>query len=825
MSFEKAIVPHVTYSIVSARTQEIIGNILSMGCLPHISGQLLALEPRFPSIWKKGFTQMDSNLEILEDAIPASDLVRLKIWISQEHQFDWPKAEQFIKMLQSTTHRIGFEFMGNAEEIIITILCAKSDLPIINSAFKSSFIHSEISTELCCPFENIPAEKWLNIKFRDYFPHKPFYNLLTQPPELKLSPLLSVILSLGDIEPPLIGFSQVLFQPVSPLNDFHRLVELLLDIEYQNKLLCGGHSNQFAQQVPDSTLQGVSQHIESKAHNDKPFFSTVWRIGVIGGESDSQRQSLLNSIAIVANLFQHGGRPLQYIDQDSYLQQMSHEKIQEMFIKGLTYRTGFLLNSYELSGIVHLPTLNTDHHPNMSIKLLEKLPPLNSELLSGICIGTNSYAGKTCDVCIPNSLRIRGIHLLGKPGTYKTTTLIHIILNDIRNGHGVAVIDPHGDLIEDLLFLLDQDDIKNIIYLDPGDPDFVPILNPLKNNNSLDVGRMTNIILKAIYSSLDKRAWGDRTEHILRNILYPLIASNDENTTILTASKLLHNKFNQSKALRKTLLPGIDNQTVQMFWLQEYFKLNKELDAPINKLSKWLISGTVALMLSQPDSYFDFKQIMDSGKILLVNLANIDSLSKSVLGRFIIALIHLNAVNRSNIPPSERKPFHLFLDESHLFISESIEQIISETRKFNLSINVANQYKTQFDHKLSDALSTIGTSILFNCNVNDANYYLKDLQGKVSVKDLITLKKGEAITRIGLDIVKINTLPPLKPLSNTYRTEIIEQSRSKYYKPVHEIESWLKHKHVPMIIDNNHPYGVHQKSSDGKIKEFYYDTF
>ena len=826
MSFEQALIASASPSMVAAKIQARINHELLKGCTPHIIGHPVALEPYFQPVWENETEESQNpNHYILEQPFPENDLIRRRIWISPEQEFDWHESEFFIKMLESISHRIGFEITGNCKNIMITLLCSKSDLPIINTSFKSAFEYHELSDEFDSPLVNIPEEIWQDIYFRDYLPHPPYYNLFTMPSELVTSPLKSVIISLSSIEPPAIGFYQVLFEPVSAINNYHRQVELLLDIEYQIKLHSGFHhsTQKYSQQAPSGALQHMAIDLESKAHNDKPFYSTALRMGIVGASNNGK--DILNSIAVISSLFQHGGRPLLYINQNLYKQQMDHGQIRRMFLQGLVYRPGFLLNSYEVSGTVQIPSFKSDEHLNIPIELLETLPPFNPELLSGNCIGTNDYAGISYKVCISDNLRIRGIHLLGKSGTYKSTTLIHIILNDIRNGHGVAVLDPHGDLIEELLTLLDKRDVDKTIYFDPGDPDWVPIWNPLKKIDNLDVGRMTNDLVKAIESFV-QNAWGDRSEHIFRNIIFSLISSNDEIATLLNVSNLLRNKSKQSKIMARRLLPLIDNETVLQFWMHEYFKLNKELDAPINKMSKLLISGTTALMFSQPDNCFNFKDIMDSGKIFLVNFSNIDTTLKRVLGCFMISLFHLNALNRSSVPTSERKSFHLHLDEGHNFINDSIENIINETRKYGLSLNIANQYKNQFNNiQLSDALATIGSSILFNCNMNDAKYYFKDLQDKVTIKDLVSLKKGEAIARIGVDIVKINTLPPISAPEKNYRKEIIERSRGKYCKPTQEVKSWLKNQGNRITSSYKNNYSALEKTHDGKIKEFLYDEF
>ena len=148
----------------------------------------------------------------------------------------------------------------------------------------------------------------------------------------------------------------------------------------------------------------------------------------------------------------------------------------------------------------------------------------NPDLLTGTCIGTCEYAGKIQNVCIPISSRRRGTHPLGRAGTGKSTLLEHIILSDIEEGHGVAVIDPHNDLIERLLRLIPEQHVERTIYFNPGDPDWVPLWNPIEKIVGQDIGRTTNDIVKAIESFVAGGGWGDRLENILRNVIYALIS-------------------------------------------------------------------------------------------------------------------------------------------------------------------------------------------------------------------------------------------------------------------------------------------------------------
>lgn len=820
MSFQKALITNAHSSMVAAKVQAKISHEITKGCTPHIIEYPVALEPRFQPIWENATEQSQiPDQYVLEQPLSENDLIRKQIWISPEHEFDWHRSESFIKMLESISHRIGFEIAGNCREIMITFLCSKFDLPVIETAFKSAFEYCELSDSFENPLACIPDETWNDIYFRDFLPHPPYYNLFTMPSELVNSPLRSAIIAISDIEFPATGFYQVLFEPVSSLNNHHKQIEILLDIEYRIKLNSGFHSHRYSQQAPSGALQHMAMDLERKAHNDKPFFSAALRTGVAGAGNIGK--SISASIAVVANQFQHGGRPLLYIDQDLYKQHMSHKQIREMFLQGRVYRPGFLLNSCELTGLVHILPLKSDEHRHIPIQTLETLRTDNPDLLSGTFIGSYESAGQIIKIHIPENPRGKGVHSIGRSGSGKSTTQEYLILSDIEQGHGVAVIDPHNDLVDRLLRLIGRQHLKRIIYLDFGDPDYVPLWNPLARIDGQDVGRTVNDAVKTIESFVAKGGWGDRLENILRSIIYAFM--NSSNATFLNVSNALRNKSEKSKALRKELLSTIDNETVKQFWLHDYEKYSKsELSPPINKLSKLLTSGASALMLSQPENRLNFREIMDNGMILLVNLSNVDLLLKQVLGCFLLTTFHLTALTRSDLPADQRKQFHIHCDEAHQFVTDSLENLISETRKYGVSLNLAHQYLNQFGTRKTDALSTIGSTIIFNVNTKDANYLIRDLQNKVSVKDIVSLKTGEAIARIGTDIVRIKTSPPMEIPAVNYRDQIIERSRRLYYKPVQEVRSWLNKQGsmgTPAYASSR------RKAHDKKIKEYFYDEF
>lgn len=183
---------------------------------------------------------------------------------------------------------------------------------------------------------------------------------------------------------------------------------------------------------------------------------------------------------------------------------------------------------------------------------------------------------------------------------------------------------------------------------------------------------------------------------------------------------------------------------------------------------------------------------MDQGHILLINLSNMGVTVRQVLGCFLLSNLHLSALSRSDIPIQERKQFHIYCDEAHNFLTDSLENLIAETRKYRVSLVLAHQFLSQFNTKKRDALSTVGASVLFRVDKRDADFLAKDLQGKVKSQDLVSLGVGEAIARIGTEIVKIKTRAPLPIPKTHFKNRIIENSRKRYCTPAQEVRRWVR---------------------------------
>jgi hypothetical protein len=817
MSIESALISQAGPYIVAAKQRSFIQKEAIKGCSPEIFDYPVCLEPTFVPLWRSASeVVVDDHQAVPDQIMHEQDLVKLRVWISPEQQFDWSRSEHFIKQQQIMSRRATFYVIGNNDGIAITFLCHKIDVPILTAAFRGIFADCELTVQEHELF-SIPPKQALY--FREFFPSPPYSHLLTRPDELRTSPLVPLISVISAIQAPSVGVYQILYQPVSPDHNWYKNVQILLDLEYVIKLQGGFHIPQrYFQQSPSGDLHQMANELETKAHNDKPFYAVVFRLGVICEYEKSR--PYLDALSTFAAMFLHGGRPLQFINEVDYAQVIQSTQLEKLFATGMSYRPGFLVNSQELTSLIHIPAISDSENHKSSLKLLETLPVRKSELSEGTWIGTCEYAGQTIRVCIPDEIRKKHARLIGKPGVGKSTAQERMILSDIEQGHGVAVLDPHGDLINRLLCVISESYVEKIIYFNPGDPDWIAIWNPLKHIPGQDIGRTADEIVQAIQSFVSATGWGDRLEHLLRNMVFSLIHLSKG--TFFDISTLLQSKSEESKKLRNQILKVVDNETVRRFWLYDYEKYGKDdFGPPKNKLSKLMVSTSVSLMLSQPDSLFNFRQIMDEGKILLVDLSTIGPMIRGILGCFILSLLHLSALSRSKIPIDQRQQFHIHCDEAHRFMTDSLEDLIAETRKYNVSLSLAHQYMSQFGKKKSDAFSSVGSTIIFNVDSHDAQYLIKDLQKKVKVEDITGLGRYEAIAHIGTEIVRFTGLPPLPIPQQHFREKIIAESHKKYYRPAFDVR-----KQIRRLNDRwSAVYSELSPLASNDIKEFEYDEF
>ncbi len=331
------------------------------------------------------------------------------------------------------------------------------------------------------------------------------------------------------------------------------------------------------------------------------------------------------------------------------------------------------------------------------------------------------------------------IYVVGKTGVGKSTLLLNMLGQDIQNTEGLAVVDPHGDLIERALKVITESRIKDLIYFNPQNKEQALYFNPLEVLNRSE----THLVVSSLVSVFKKiwhDSWGPRLEYILRNALSTLVEFSG--VTLIDLQRIL-----QDRDFRMKLIGRLENKQLKDFWLNEFEKYSpyfqQEAISPIqNKIGQFLNNPILREIVSRPKSSFNLREIMDSGKILLVNLSKgkIGEDSASLLGAMLIAKISLAALSRQDIPEEQRRDFYLYVDEFQSFATSSFADILSEARKYHLNLILANQYLDQIDEKVRDAIfGNVGTIISFKVGLEDAKFLAEEFYPVFDQEDLINL--------------------------------------------------------------------------------------
>lgn len=384
------------------------------------------------------------------------------------------------------------------------------------------------------------------------------------------------------------------------------------------------------------------------------------------------------------------------------------------------------------------------------------------------------------------------MYILGKTGTGKTTLLKNMILSDIKDGQGLAVIDPHGDLAQDLLTFIPKGRIKDTIYFNPADLEYPIGFNPLTKVNP-DYRPLIASNLISVLKKLWHEFWGPRMEYILRNAILTLLDYPE--SSLLDLMQIL-----PDKDFRKKVVENLTNLQLKDFWLKEFEKysvwMRTEAISPIqNKVGQFLSTPMLRNIFAQEKSSINFREILDQGKILIVNLSKgqIGEDMCALIGSLITTSIELAALSRADIPENKRKPFYLYIDEIQSFITLSLADMLSESRKYGLSLILTHQYLNQLDEKIRHSIiGNTGTLIAFRLGHLDAILMAKEFYPVFDTCDLINLSNFHIYLKLMIDGVTSKpfsavTLPPPQ-FQNGLKEEIIAASRKIYAKPRAEVE-------------------------------------
>ncbi|MEK9130395.1 MAG: type IV secretion system DNA-binding domain-containing protein [Patescibacteria group bacterium] len=531
--------------------------------------------------------------------------------------------------------------------------------------------------------------------------------------------------------------------------------------------------------------------LEEKA--SKAEFKANVRIVSCSDVSEKAKQNLKN----IVNSFS------QYRAQESNNCLVKLKAGQKRIITDFIYRNfhrrrEIILNTEELTSIFHFPLLTTET-PNILWLLSKKAAcPVNIPR-EGIILGKNIYRNQETLIRIKKGDRRRHVYIIGKSGVGKSVLISNMAKQDIQNGEGVCVVDPHGDLVEDILTCIPKDRIDDVIYFNPSDTERPIGLNMLESKAEDQKDFAVQEMIAIFYKLFPPEMIGPMFEHNMRNVMLTLMSDLKNPGTIAEIPRMFTDTDFQKQWVAK-----LKDPIVRAFWEKEMaktsdFHKSEMLGYLISKVGRFVENEMMRNIIGQSHSGFDFREVMDKKKILLINLAKgkTGEVNSNLLGLIIISKLQMAAMGRADLPEEQRNDFYLYVDEFQNFITDSIATILSEARKYRLDLIIAHQYVGQLvqnnDTKIRDAVfGNVGTTISFKIGVEDTEILAKEFAPIFNEYDLINVEQYNAYIKLLIDnqaskAFNMQTIPPQKG-NLEIAQKIKELSRLKYGRDKEEVE-------------------------------------
>ncbi|NMC35678.1 type IV secretion system DNA-binding domain-containing protein [Candidatus Beckwithbacteria bacterium] len=410
--------------------------------------------------------------------------------------------------------------------------------------------------------------------------------------------------------------------------------------------------------------------------------------------------------------------------------------------------------------------------------------------------GQSNYRDTFISFGIKRNDRNRHLYIVGKTGMGKSKLIELLALSDIYNGYGLCLIDPHGDLAGEVLHFIPQNRVGDVIYFNPADLDRPIGFNPLECHSPEAKDQVVTGFI-GIFKKLFAHNWTNRLEHMLRFIVLALVEAGD--ATVIDIVRLL-----TETDFRHDVIAKVQNPVVKNFWTHEFAAWNEKFDNEaiipiINQVGQFIANDYIRYTVGQKRSGFDFYQAMQNHKIVIVNIAKgkLGEENTALLGSMLVSKIQEATMARVSLAEADRQPFYLYVDEFQHFATEAFNQILSEARKFNLSLTIAHQYLDQLSEPIRKTVfGNVGSFVSFRVGPEDARFLAKEFTPGIKTDDLINLNVRDIYTKISID-GKSSTPFSAKTLDmpqvqKSFASEIIELSRQNYGVPRSQINRSLQ---------------------------------
>lgn len=526
-----------------------------------------------------------------------------------------------------------------------------------------------------------------------------------------------------------------------------------------------------------------------------PAYEVLIRV-VVSSSTASRSQAILGNIVSAFSLFDSARNNGFKFTMTRDVDEMVTAYIMRFFPQETN---STVLNSVEMATLFHLPSSSSISTSQVKRQMSKQVDGPTDTMEEGVLVGYNEFRGVKKPIRIAPKDRRRHVYIIGQTGVGKSWLQQNMAYQDMMDGRGFAFIDPHGDLVEELLGRVPKERVEDIIYFDPSD-----MTNPIGMNMfEFDTPDQKDFLIQEainmLYSLYDPGRTGivgPRLEHIFRNCTLLLMADPEGGTFIDIPKCLIDPEFVKSKLKYVT-----DHQVID-FWTKEFPASQRSNEAGeviswvVSKFGPFISNDAMRNIIGQTKSGFDLRDIMDNRKILLVNLSKgkMGELNSRLLGIIFVMKFQAAAMARANIEEDKRVDFSLYVDEFQNFATDSFESIMSEARKYRLSLIMGNQFMTQLTDKIREAIiGNVGTVISGRIGVTDAELMVKKFQPVFDVDDLTKLPNFQSITSVMINNVpsapfSMNWVPAMGTMNKQLRDALIRLSAAKYGRPRAEVE-------------------------------------
>ncbi len=680
-----------------------------------------------------------------------------------------PTIEQFLTSLAFTTHPISFEVIGTEDEVTIQFCATEDDVKQLKQQFAAHLPEASV-IESSDHLETVWINGCASSAIVDFGLSEEFFLPLGVVSNLEIDPLIAIVGAMSELHGDEVGVFQVLLKqarydwPAEVADTVRRLDEIgYFTHRPETKHLCG-------------------EKLRS------PLYAVVLRAAARGRDKAAAVRIVRNIAGALAQLARPGANELIPLSNDAY----DDDYHQQALLERQSFRCGMLLNREELVSLVHPPAASV-----RSVKLVRmsnrtrRAPGITQG--NSLHLGVNEHQGESLDVTVSNDQRTRHMHLVGSSGSGKSTLLLGMIKQDLESGQGVCVLDPHGDLIDDVIEHIPDSRIGDVILFDPSDADYPVAFNILEAKTELEKTILSSDLI-ATFRRMST-SWGDVMDSVLANAILAIV-ENTRGGTLFDLKRLL-----VEPDFRASLLETATDENVRYFWQHEFPLISgKPQSSILIRLDAFLRQKLVRNIVCQKNMRFNFRDVMDRKKILLLKLSQglIGEENAFLLGTLLVSKIYQTALTRQD--SANRPHFWMYIDEFHHFITPSMERVLAGTRKYNLGLVLAHQEFRQMQSRSQDVASSVlsncYTRVCFRMGDGDAERFAGGFSF-FDAKALQNLGVGEAIGRVERAEYDFNLrtamLPPIAQETARQNAEkVAASSRRRYARPRADVEKELE---------------------------------